>query len=107
MVMTVGFQCFDASGNITLDATYRVMRVIDSIVMDGTAGSRQDDRLKQGGWVSFQPSNTCGDGYLSGGVITPQFSIDANSGTLTWTYAAKHSAQYDIYQTGILFYGAS
>lgn len=105
--MPIGFQCFDENGNITLDATYRVLRIIDSVIMDGTSNSRQDDRLKQGGFVSFQPDNTCGDGFLSGGVITPRFSIDAGTGTLSWSYAAKHSAQYDIYQTGTLFYGAS
>lgn len=105
--MPVGFQCFDETGNIILDATYRVLRIIDSRVMDGSNGSLQDDRLKQGGFVSFQPENTCGDGYLSGGVITPRFSIDAGTGTLTWSYATKRSTQYDIYQAGTLFYGAS
>jgi hypothetical protein len=105
--MPCGLQCFDENGNITFDATYRVLRIIDSVIMDGTSGSRQDDRLKQGGFVSFQPNVTCGDGYLSGGVITPRFSIDAATGILSWSYAPQHSAQYDIYQLGTLFYGAS
>ncbi|WP_144149327.1 hypothetical protein [Paraburkholderia sp. BCC1884] len=75
--------------------------------MDGTNNSRQDDRLKQGGFVSFQPNNTCGDGYLSGGVITPRFTIDPSTGILSWSYAPKHNTQYDTYQLGTLFYGAS
>lgn len=106
--MTCGLQCFDANGNIIFDATYRVLRIVGSKVMDGSNGSLPaDDRLKQGGFVSFQPNNTCGDGYLAGGVITPRFSIDPNTGILSWSYAAKNSSQYDIYQTGTLFYGAS
>jgi hypothetical protein len=105
--MPVGFQCFDGNGNITLDATYRVLRIIDSRIMDGTNGSLVDSRLKQGSFVSFQPESTCGDGYLSGGVITPRFSVDPNTGTLSWSYSAKNSPQYDVYQAGTLFYGAS
>ncbi|CAE6879851.1 hypothetical protein [Paraburkholderia domus] len=104
--MATGLQIWDASGNLVLDASYRVMRIISSITMDGTNGSRPDSRLAQGGFVSFQPNVTVGEGFLSGGVITPRFSIDAG-GTLTWSYAPKNSVQYDIYQTGILFYGAS
>lgn len=106
--MAAGLQVWDASGNLVLDASYRVMRIIGSRVMDGNNGSLPaDSRLTQGGFVSFQPDNTCGDGYLSGGVITPRFSIDPSTGILSWSYAPKNSSQYDIYQTGILFYGAS
>jgi hypothetical protein len=104
--MAAGLQIWDASGNLVLDATYRVMRIIGAIPMDGSNGSRNDPRLAQGGFVSFQPSVTVGEGYLAGGVITPRFSIDAG-GTLSWSYAAKNSAQFDIYQLGTLFYGAS
>jgi hypothetical protein len=110
MEMTVGFQCFDENGNIILDATYRVMRIVNSVYLDGSVPNGSlppNDILKQGGWVSFQPDNTCGDGYLSGGVITPRFSIDQNTGILSWSYAPKNSAQYDVYQRGTLFYGAS
>lgn len=106
--MAAGLQVWDASGNLVLDASYRVMRIVDSVIMNGNNGSlAADARLMQGGFVSFQPDNTCGDGYLAGGVITPRFAIDVNTGILSWSYAPKNSATYDIYQTGILFYGAS
>ncbi|WP_250501891.1 hypothetical protein [Caballeronia sp. AZ7_KS35] len=95
-------QIFDASGNLVLDASHRSMRIIDSVVLDGSNGSRSDPRMVSGGFVSFQPDRYIG--YLSGGTIHPQFSF--NNGTLSWTYSAKHSAQYDEYQTGTLFYGA-
>ncbi|MBB5420797.1 hypothetical protein [Paraburkholderia atlantica] len=106
--MPAGLQCWDENGNLIFDATYRVMRIIDAIrLQTGYSNSLQDDRLKQGGWVSFQPDTTTGDGYLSGGVIIPRFSIDPSTGILSWSYAAKHNATYDIYQDGTLFYGAS
>ncbi|WP_322105844.1 hypothetical protein [Paraburkholderia sp. J41] len=103
--MNVGFRAWDANGTLIFDLSYRLARIIDSRKLDGTGGSLVDDRLTQGGWVAFQPDFSCGDGYLSGGVIVPQFSISGN--VLSWSYAAKNSAQYDIYQTGTLFYGAS
>jgi hypothetical protein len=103
--MAAGLQIFDASGNIILDATYRVMRIIGSVYINGDNNSRSDSRLAQGGFVSFQPDVTCGDGYLAGGVIAPSFSI--SGGTVSWNYPPKNSGQYDIYQSGYLFYGAS
>ncbi|MCP3721720.1 hypothetical protein M3I53_01030 [Paraburkholderia sp. CNPSo 3272] len=104
--MAAGLQIFDANGNIVLDATYRVMRIIGAQNLSlGQAGSVTDDRFLQGGWASFQPSVMTGQGYLSGGVIAPRFSISGN--VLSWSYAAKNNSTYDIYQDGILFYGAS
>lgn len=105
--MAAGLQIFDANGNIVLDATYRVMRIIGSVSIGDSylSGNVTDDRFLQGGWASFQPSVMTGQGYLSGGVIAPRFSISGN--VLSWSYAAKNSSTYDIYQNGTLFYGAS
>jgi hypothetical protein len=104
--MAAGLQVFDSSGNIVLDATYRVMRIIGSqYLINGASGSFVDARLAQGGFVSFQPDVTLGDGYLSGGVIAPNFSISGS--TVSWSYAAKNNTTYDIWQNGTLFYGAS
>lgn len=102
--MAVGLQIFDASGNIVLDATFRVMRIISSVSLDGSNGSRSDDRLAQGGFVSFQPAITGGDGYLSAGIIVPRFVISGS--TLSWSYPPRNSGN-DVIQTGILFYGGS
>ncbi|WP_321920048.1 hypothetical protein [Paraburkholderia tropica] len=103
--MTAGLQIFDANGNPVLDATYRVMRLGGSRSLTGGQNdSVADDRLLQGGWFSFAPSGTRGDGYLSGGVIVPRFTLSGN--TLSWTWNAKNSA-YDIYQEGVVFYGGS
>jgi hypothetical protein len=102
--MAVGLQIFDVSGNVVLDATFRVMRIIGWVSLDGSSGSRSDSRLAQGGFVSFQPAVTGGDGYLSGGIIVPRFAISGS--TLTWSYPARNTG-YDVIQTGILFYGGS
>lgn len=103
--MSAGLQIFDASGNLVLDASHRVCRIYDTRVLaNGANGSVTNAGLKQGCFVSFQPDRYIG--YLSGGTIHPQFSFDASTGTLSWSYAAKNSAQYDEYVSGILFYGA-
>lgn len=105
--MSAGLQIFDASGNIILDATYRVMRIIGSqpIGQSSPNGSIGDSRLAQGGWCSFQPAVMGGAGFLSGGMLMPTFSISGS--TLTWSYPAVNSTQYDTWQNGILFFGAS
>lgn len=106
--MSAGLQVFDASGNIILDATYRVMRIIASQYITGSSGSSggvADSRMAQGGWVAFQPDVTSGDGYLNRGVVSPRFSF--SGGTLTWTYATGNNGSFDTYQSGTIFYGAS
>jgi hypothetical protein len=100
--MQAGMQIWDASGNLVLDASHRVMRFIGSVLLDGSNSSVYDPDMAAGGFVAFQPDRNIG--YLSGGLIHPQFSF--SNGTLSWTYAAKNSAQYDEYQQGYIFYGA-
>lgn len=101
--MAAGLQIWDASGNLVLDASHRAGRFIDMIMLqNGQSGSVYDPRMVTGGLVSFQPDRYIG--YGSGGLIHPQFSF--NNGTLTWTYAAKNSAQFDEFVNGYLFYGA-
>lgn len=102
--MAAGLQCWDENGNLILDATYRVMRLGGSRVLtDGVNDSITDDILLQGGWYSFAQSGTRGDGYLSGGIIIPRFSISGN--VLSWTWAPKNNQQYDTYLGGIVFWG--
>lgn len=101
--MAAGMQIWDASGNLVLDASHRVMRIIGVVqLLNGNSSSVSDTRMATGGFVSFQPDSYMG--YLSGGLIHPQFSF--SGGTLTWSYAAKNSTQYDTYVNGFLYYGA-
>lgn len=106
--MAVGLQIFDASGNIVLDATYRVMRIVSTAVITGGSGASgtlsTDARLAQGCWVSFQPTQTAGDGYLNRGVVSPRFTY--SGGVLTYSYATGNNGAMDTYQGGIVFYGA-
>jgi hypothetical protein len=100
--MAAGLQIWDASGNLVLDASHRVMRIIGVIPISGGSSSVFDSRMVSGGFVSFQPDSYIG--WLSGGLIHPQFSF--SNGTLTWTYAAKNSTTYDTYVNGYVYYGA-
>jgi hypothetical protein len=84
------------------------MRVIDSRYLkggSGVSGSISDPRLAQGGWVSWQPAITAGDGFLNRGVVSPQFNI--TGGLLTWAYPTGVNGSFDTYQDGTFFYGAS
>jgi hypothetical protein len=102
--MPAGLQIWDASGNLVLDASYRVMRIISNAYLNGGGGSVSDTRFSQGGWVSFQPEKSNGDGYLDHGVIYPVFSF--NGTVLTWSYPTPHSSSFETYASGFLFYGS-
>lgn len=103
--MIAGMQWWDASGALVLDATHSIMRFYDlRMLSNGQGGSVVDSRFAQGRcWVSFQPDRYIGFG--SGGTIHPQFSYNPSTNTLTWSYAAKNSAQWDEFVGGILYYG--
>jgi hypothetical protein len=103
--MSAGLQIWDENGNVVLDATYRIMRIVGStLIKDGAPGSVTDTRFAQGAFVSFQPELSNGDGYLDHGVIFPVFSFSGS--TLSWSYPSPHSASYETYARGVLFYGA-
>ncbi|NPT39677.1 hypothetical protein [Paraburkholderia xenovorans] len=104
--MAAGLQVWDASGNLILDASYRVMRLISFVNLsgNGASGSVTDSRFAQGGFVSFQPATSNGDGYLDHGVIVPVFTFSGS--TLSWSYPAPHSGSFETYASGVLFYGA-
>ncbi len=102
--MATGLQIWDASGNLVLDASYRVMRVINYAYLNGGGGSVTDGRFSQGGWVSFQPEKSNGDGYLDHGVIFPVFSF--NGSVLSWSYPPPRSGSYETFASGFLFYGS-
>lgn len=94
-----------ANGNVILDATHRVMRFIGmKQLVGGFNDSVQDDAMKQGAFISVQGDSYIG--YLSGGLIHPTFSLDTTTGTVSWSWAAKNSAQYDTYLQGFVYYGA-
>jgi hypothetical protein len=100
--MPAGLQIFDASGNLVLDASHRLLRFIGVAILDGTNQSVYDADMAAGGWVTFQTETVIG--FLSGGFVRPRFTF--NNGTLSWTYAAMNNTTYDTYQKGIAFYGA-
>ncbi len=103
--MAAGLTLWDASGNIVLAADHRVMRFIGMKQLTGGLNDQaQDDRMKNGAFISVQPDSYIG--YGSGGLIHPTFSLDATTGTISWTWAAKNSTQYDTYVGGFVYYGS-
>lgn len=52
--MSHGLQVFDANGKIVLDLTSRIMKVIDSVVLDGASGKIHNPLINgQTVWVCF------------------------------------------------------
>jgi hypothetical protein len=104
--MATGLQIWDASGNLVLDASYRVMRIIGSASLDGSGkgASATDSRFSQGCFISFQTAKSNGDGYLDHGVIMPAFSFSGT--TLSWSYPPPKSGSYETYANGVIFYGS-
>ncbi|SAK97861.1 hypothetical protein AWB79_07528 [Caballeronia hypogeia] len=103
--MAAGLRIWSANGELVLDASHRVMRIIDvAMLVGGVNGQVQSDLLKQGGGISFQPNSYIG--YLSGGLIHPTFAINTSTGVISWTWAAKANGSFDTYQEGPMYYFA-
>jgi hypothetical protein len=100
--MTAGIQCWDASGNLVVDITSRLSRVIGSApVGPGNTPSVTDARLAGGAvWFAFQPSQIWG--FINMDVSRPIFSVSGN--TISWTYSAGAGVN-NIQIKGTLFYG--
>jgi hypothetical protein len=107
--MTVGLQCFDGNGNLVLDATHHVGKVLAVVgITAGVSGSWSSDALIANGYTpffAFQRSQTFGSysGEL-GQWYCQQPMITMNGNTVTWTYGSL-SANYSIYVGGILVIG--
>lgn len=98
-----GLQCWDASGNMRVDITSRLSRIVGSVGIDGVAasGAFTDPNLANGApWLSFQPTNVWG--YVNMDVSRPNFSVSGN--TISWFYSPG-AGQYNQRIIGQLFYG--
>jgi hypothetical protein len=98
--MAAGIQCFDASGNLLVDVTSRLARIVGSApvtangsVLVPTAGDL---------FYAFQPFAIWG--FTNMNVLRPNFSV--SGATLSWTYSASAGPQpFTI--TGLVFFGIS
>lgn len=104
--MPAGLQIWNASGQLILDATQRVSRVIGIIALSpGVSGSFSDPRLNATNvYWAYQRDKTFHLSYGYGGIMSPTFSFSGN--TLSWTYAPMNNASYDEYAAGTIVVGA-
>jgi len=94
-------QCFDASGNLVVDFTTRLARIVDVLQVTGTNGAKADPRLAGGTpFYSFQPDKIWG--FINMDVSRPIFTID-NSG-ISWVYSPG-SGTHNFKIQGTVFYG--
>lgn len=79
--MPQGLQVFDAGGNLTLDVTDRISRVLGVVTIAANASGS----VSSAGFSGLSPFWFCVplasfDSYL------PEFSFDAGTNTLSWTW---------------------
>jgi hypothetical protein len=93
-------QCFDQSGNMMVDVTSRLARVVSfAKLMDGSAGSVTVP-VSGSVWYAFQQSAIWG--FTNMNVLRPNFTV--SGATIGWTYPASAGTQPFVV-TGTLFYG--
>lgn len=80
--MAQGLQCFDASGNLILDVTDRLTKILGSFTTGIVAGSLVDANLALGTfWYVMNP-------YVAGGnynFLDKQWLVSCSGTTLSWT----------------------
>lgn len=97
--MPVGIQCFDTAGNLSVDITSRLARVVSSVSLSGAAGSVTVP-VPGTIWYAFQPTGIWG--FTTMNVLRPNFSVSGS--TVSWTYpGSAGTTPYTV--VGTLFYG--
>jgi hypothetical protein len=99
--MAAGLQCFDASGNLVVDFTTRLARIVGVLHVTGSNLATPDPKLAGGTpFYAFQPDFIWG--FINMDVSRPIFSIDNNG--ISWVYSAG-SGTHNQKITGYVFYG--
>lgn len=99
--MPSGMQCWDANGNLLVDFTTRLSRMLGSQYIDGTAGSLMDANLAQGEpFAVFQPEQLFN--HISGDSPRPNIIISGN--TISWSYSPAVNSYHKPIK-GWMFYG--
>lgn len=93
--MPQGLQVFDASGNEILSVTDRISRVLGvTTITGGSAGS-----VTNAGFAGLTPFWMCTP-LVSFPTYAPQFSFNAGTNTLSWTWprtGADHQLVYGAF----------
>jgi len=99
--MTAGLQIWNASGQLTLDATQRVGRIKGSQQITGGSGSISMDLSSGTPFWSFQPDFLFM--HINGNSPVPVVSISSTG--ISWTYSPPPTTSYLYPITGWLFWG--
>jgi hypothetical protein len=99
--MPVGIQCFSTSGDLMVDITSRLAKIVGSVTVD-PASSTRSVIVPAGGapFFSFQPLTVWG--FSNQDISRPNFSISGN--TISWAWPAGAGAN-NTQIKGTLFYG--
>jgi hypothetical protein len=93
--MPAGLQVWDASGNLILDYTDRISRILGIVTISGNvAGS-----VTSSGFSGLDPFWHCVP-LVSYPTYSPQFSFNAGTNTLSWTWPRSgpdHQLIYGAY----------
>jgi len=98
-----GLRVWDASGNLQVEISSRLSKIVGSYKIDGVAasGAITDPLLANAAiWTSFQANFTWG--YTNMDISRPNFSVSGN--TISWFYSPG-AGTHNVRIPGILFYG--
>lgn len=79
--MAQGLQCFDANGNLTLDVTDRLTRVLGQFNTNSLDGSITDSNLASGSPWIFESSSS-----ISPALDVSPLTVKIEGTTITWAY---------------------
>lgn len=99
--MAAGMQVFDASGNLIVDVTSRLARIVGSVSVDPSSSTRSV-AVPAGGtpFYSFQPLTVWG--FTNMDISRPNFSISGT--TISWSWSAGAGSN-NTQIKGTLFFG--
>ncbi len=88
--MPQGLQVFDASGNITLDLTDRVGRILGAQVITSANGS-----VTNVGFAGLTPF-WLATPLVNFGTFSPTFSFNTSTNTLSWVWPYSGGANHQL-----------
>ena len=99
--MTAGLQIWNADGQLILDGTHRIGRVMGIARISGAPGSIPVDLSNGTPFWSFQPDRLFF--HISQETAPPIITIDSSG--VYWTYSSGSGLPYIQYVQGTIIYG--
>lgn len=100
--MPQGLQVFDENGNIVVDITDRLMKVLGVVELKETSGEITDNRLKgQEMWVSIvRETDNVGKNFEVYEIDSFSPHIERKGNTIVWTGRAPYFISHDTWNWG-------